>query len=108
MIAKVEHPWEARSGVVTLAISARHQLVPRSMLVLTLGEPTNSLCDRIGAGVVCREEPEQGPCRLRGGRGADAALRGCIVGAAGFAPSASRVLHHADPLGGLLHGRLQV
>src|ERR1035437_10401796 len=55
----------------------------------------------------CRVSSQR-PGRLRRGAGSHAAGVGIVVAAAGLAPAAVGILHHANPLGSLLNLRLKM
>src|SRR5580704_8400010 len=71
-------------------------------------QPFDALGNRVASSITGREQAEDRPRGLRWGARADATGQRIVVAAAGFSPAAVGVLHHADPLGGLLNLRLVI
>src|SRR5580698_4278319 len=109
VVREIKDSREAGSSVNCLtAYAFVRALVPVPVRLLVFEQPADALSDAVAAVVAGGEQPENGPCRLRWRADANTARRWVVVAAAAFAPTAVGVLHHANPLGGLLDLRLVV
>src|SRR5579885_3739617 len=109
VVGEIKHTRKACSGVNRLTLPARsHAFVPASVSLLVVEEPANPFCDTVTAVVTCGEQPENGPCCLRGRADTHSARGWIVVASAAFTPTAIGVLHGADPFCRLLNLRLMV
>src|SRR5580658_6536711 len=109
VVGQVKNSREAGSSVQGLARRSRAvRLVPTAVWTLASQQPADAFGDRIGGVVARREKAEQCPGGLGWGARTHAAGVRVVVTAAGFAPSAVGILHHADPLRSLLDLRLMI
>src|SRR5579862_8823361 len=102
MVAQVEHPWEAASGVGFFG--------PKSMIFLVPQQPFNAACDGRMIHPPCGHKSQNRPGGLRGDRGS-LFITPIIeaVAVAALAPSAVRVLNRDQPVGSAAdHWRVQV
>src|SRR4029077_8960940 len=89
VVLQIEHARESRAGVVVL--------VPRAVLLLSAQEVGNTARHGIAADVIGGHHAENGPSGLRRGALANSLPIRIVVRIAGLAPSAVRILHHAQP-----------